>query len=252
MIGIITGQESFLYKRLYSWIIQFQQNYLTYQQQSEEKHLWLTRVLYLIDILVQHQLELLQDTSIPLHQVSFLPITQGFANRQEEILDNCLHTTLPENIINNRSSHLKKRKGENKNEYNNNNKKEYSGNNKERTDKKPYRNDSPSTSNDSSNSTQNPNINPKWKIPNFKQFKEYFIDTHLIQETPQHSNKPFCLQYHTKGVCHRGSRCNLSHEDPRNVKMKQKFSSFIQKAYKNSNNKSKQSSSNSINSDSSK
>jgi hypothetical protein len=110
MIGILEGTERFLYKRIFSWILHLQCNYAIYESQAREKPICLTRVLYYIDILVQKQLSLFQDPSIPLQAISYSPITDGFLLKQNKVTDRCLITNIPESLIQHRSSSIKKRK----------------------------------------------------------------------------------------------------------------------------------------------
>jgi hypothetical protein len=63
------------------------------------------------------------------------------------------------------------------------------------------------------------------------------MDNNLFKETPKYNNKPFCLQFHIKGVCQRGNKCNLSHDDPRDVQLDRKFTAFVNRAYQTESNK---------------
>ena len=74
----------------------------------------------------------------------------------------------------------------------------------------------------------NPRFNKKWEVPN-----EKYRDLHQVaRSTPSHVNKSnrtisFCLGYHVRGKCVRGTACNLSHDDPRDVDKEVEFSNFI-------------------------
>jgi hypothetical protein len=226
MVGVLAGTQSIIYHRLYSWTDHLHTNYLIYDSQAHEKPLWLAKVLYSIDILVQQQLVLLRDPNTPMSQMCWFPIMEGFARRQNEIIDRCLITQISDTLMQVRSTTIKKRKGmyENKDQQNKrtdlNKKDEKSGT------------QTGTTTQTSSTPEINSKLNPEWKIPADKDFKSCFVTNGLIRETPCTNNTPFCLQFHVRGSCNRGKNCKLSHTDPRDVNMGQTFSTFIKKAFK--------------------
>jgi hypothetical protein len=223
-IGLIAGFDSILTKQLSTWITHLHDHYASYESQSKS-NLWLTRILFSIDLLVQEQLQYLQDIRKPLEQVSWQPIFEGFQDLQYEIIRRRLNTTLPDSLIQTRSS-SKKRKSENDNEQNK--KANYK-------DDRQVKFGSPKSDRSSSSPTttvSNNNRNSQWAIPSGKTFSECFINSGLINECPKYNDTPFCLQFHTKGFCTRGANCRLAHDDPRTVRLDRNFNAFIDKAYK--------------------
>jgi hypothetical protein len=188
--------------------------------------MWLTRLLYSIDILVQQQISLFEDGGTPMHLMSYHPITEGFNRLQDEVIRRNLSTSIPDSIIQTRSSANKKRKS--KDESQDTNKKpDHKPNDRTTTNSSTYQ----PKKYQSPTSATNHRINPSWRVPEGKSFRDCFITNNLLQETPKINNTPFCLQFHTKGYCTRGAQCQLSHDDPRDVRLDRNFSSFIDRAY---------------------
>jgi hypothetical protein len=214
-IGIISHPQSFLTTQLTTWIDHLQKHWTVYESQSR-KSIWLTKLLFSIDLLVQEQLQLLQDEFTPLEEISFHPITDGFRELQRTVLRRNLATTLPDSLIQTRSASSKKDKKDNQSESS---KKDTKSDKSKSTARKDYQ--SPAV---------NPRPNEQWILPNDKSFREVFITSKLIDDTPKYKDTPFCLQFHTKGSCSRGNTCRLIHDDPRDVKLDKNFYSFISKA----------------------
>jgi hypothetical protein len=81
--------------------------------------------------------------------------------------------------------------------------------------------------------TENTRKNTKWLLPAGKVFYEVFHQTDRRQNAPKHNGTPFCLQFFTKGLCHRGNNCNLSHTDPRDCGQETAMDTFCHQAYNN-------------------
>ncbi len=229
MLGILSGPSSIISIKLTSWIYHYRKYYSLYESQARQKSIWLTRLLYSIDILVQQQISLLEDASTPMHLMSYHPITEGFSRLQDEVIRRNLSTSIPDSIIQLRSSSPNKRKATDSSHETN------KRTDTKTTDRSPTKPNTTSKRDNNPNNTSyvtNPRLNSNWKLPEGKSFRECFISSNLIQEAPKHNNTPFCMQYHTTGYCSRGTHCNLVHDDPRDVHLDRNFTSFINKAYK--------------------
>ena len=232
MVGILAGRDSFLYQRLCSWIGHYQANYSCYYEQGNEKPMFLTRVLYSIDLQVQKQLRLLADSNVAMPNMSWKPITDGFEKRMDEITDRNFTVSIPESIIQIKTVSGKKRKA---NDTETKTEKSYS----EKSSTRPTNSSPSNNSSNSSPGLQNKRWNDDWKVPANKTFKECYVDNELIKETPKYNGKPFCLQFHIRGTCSRGSKCPLVHDDPRDVRLDLKFNQFVNRANSDSAKKTK-------------
>jgi hypothetical protein len=155
-----------------------------------------------------------------LEDIYFVPITEGFRDLQRTVLRRNLSTNLPDSLVQTRTTSSKTTKKDNTDDSN----------------KKENKYDKPRITNNKDNPSDpiiNPKSNPSWQIPQGRSFKDIFITSKMIDETPKYRETPFCLQFHTRGRCSRGPSCRLIHDDPRDVRLDRNFHSFITKAFSN-------------------
>ena len=74
----------------------------------------------------------------------------------------------------------------------------------------------------------NPRLNKDWAVP-----AENYTDLHFAgRSCPRHTTKEghssaFCIGFHVRGTCNRGSGCKLTHLDPRDVDKATEFAAFL-------------------------
>jgi hypothetical protein len=228
-----------------------QNNFDIYLDQHKERPNWSTRVLFAIDNNVQSYLRKLQSPE-PIEQISSHNIQQNLQRLIDDIENRSLAVTIPTSIANLRGDHMNKQKDNNNNHNNqypdsnnNNNGKRRRGQEQNNNNNFINRNNQQGQGNQHNNGNQqgnnnrnnanvaeNPKKNPKWILPSGKMFGELFHkNADLMQSAPKHNDKPFCLQYFTKGHCLRGSHCNLSHTDPRDCGLEAAMNALCVRAY---------------------
>jgi hypothetical protein len=213
-ICLLSGPHSIFTTQLSSWVHHFEENYTAYEIQAKNPNC-LMKLSYSIDLLVQEQLKLLNNISIPLDHIHYRPITMGFAALQDDVIRRKILTHVPEDLIQVRTKKRKSTEQENGNlKKKDTNKRQYEQNNSMNINNQQANSNNTIASNNSNQTIQNKNRNQSWLLPSGKSFGETFVQSGLIKDTPQFNNTPFCLKFFTKGFCSRCANCRLFHKDP--------------------------------------
>lgn len=232
LCSIYFGPSSLITQGLQSWVNHLQDNYPSYLSQTKDGNLFGTRVLYSIDLSIQHHLHRIKQKHIPLSDISPSYVTDEFLRLQSLVVGRQMTMNLPNEIINERSRLL------------NPSKRPMKPTEDPRPSKSPrpteYRPDIDSRSRPSPTprttaptnieSAVNPRVNPKWRIAPKQSFYEVFV-RNKDNTPPSHNNTPFCVQFLVCGMCKRGSTCKFLHSDPRDLDMEKEFDEYCARAY---------------------
>lgn len=253
LLSIYFGPNSQIYNAINAFINHLHFHYLDYQEQSVAGNIFGTKLIYAIDISIQHYLVGLRSTTKPLRDISMYHIQEHLMNLQNNVIHRCLTVNIPLSMLDKRSILLKKRR------LAIDSSSDRSIQSRPRTNS--YLTSAPSTtrttnfgtpslypasittsisSRRSQSQTQSPNIpvpamnkriNQKWHAPPGANFGSTFY--RLRDQTPKGANDtPFCINFHALGQCRRGDSCPLLHIDPRDVPGKEKeFDQFCSTVY---------------------
>lgn len=182
--------------------------------------LWGAKIIYTYDSALQLMFRQLSDKSIPLERISFTNLQASFKRVHNDIYScRIASIILPSCIVDSKPK--------------DNRKKQKSGDDAKAPPKKQKKEAPiPPTANTPQPAilpepVKNPKFNDQWKVDADK-----FRELHLIAKTtPTHlqngKSTPFCLAFHSRGVCKRGKACTLSHDDPRDVDKEAEFTKFL-------------------------